>query len=48
VIDPRDPGTRSLVWRAIATGEKNHATKLACKLNNMVRRSIDKYAPKKK
>jgi len=48
VIDLRDPTTRSLVWRAIATDEKSDATKLAGKLDDMVRKSIDKYPPKKK
>jgi hypothetical protein len=48
VIDLRDPTTRSLVWRAIATDEKSDATKIAGKLDDMVRKSIDKYPPKKK
>jgi hypothetical protein len=48
VIDLRDPATRSLVWRAIATDEKSDATKLQGKLDDMVRKSIDKYPPKKK
>ena len=48
VIDLRDPTTRSLVWRAIATDEKRDATKLEGKLHDMVRKSIEKYPPKKK
>jgi hypothetical protein len=48
VIDLRDPTTRSLVWRAIAAEEKSDATKLQGKLNDMVKKSIDKYPPKKK
>jgi hypothetical protein len=48
VIDLRDPGTRSLVWRAIATDEKREAAKLEGKLHDMVRKSIEKYPPKKK
>ena len=48
VIDLRDPTTRSLVWRGIATDEKSDATKLQGKLDDMVRKSIDKYPPKKK
>ena len=48
VIDLRDPTTRSLVWRAIATDEKSDATKLQGKLDDMVRKSIDKYPPKRK
>jgi hypothetical protein len=48
VIDLRDPTTRSLVWRAIAAEEKSDATKIQGKLNDMVKKSIDKYPPKKK
>jgi hypothetical protein len=48
VIDLRDPGTRSLVWRAIAAEEKSDATKIQGKLNDMVKKSIDKFPPKKK
>ena len=44
----RDPATRSLVWRAIAAEEKSDATKIQGKLNDMVKKSIDKYPPKKK
>jgi hypothetical protein len=47
VIDFRDPTTRSLVWRAIASEEKNDASKIEGKLNDMVKKSIDKYPPKK-
>jgi hypothetical protein len=48
VIDLRDPTTRSLVWRAIAPEEKSDATKIQGKLDDMVKKSIDKYPPKKK
>lgn len=48
VIDLRDPTTRSLVWRAIAAEEKSDATKIQGKLDGMVKKSIDKYPPKKK
>jgi hypothetical protein len=48
VIDLRDPGTRSLVWRAIAAQEKSDATKIQGKLDDMVKKSIDKFPPKKK
>ena len=48
VIDLRDPATRSLVWRAIAAEEKSDATKIQGKLDDMVKKSIDKYPPKKK
>jgi hypothetical protein len=48
VIDLRDPTTRSLVWRGIASEEKSDATKIQGKLDDMVKKSIDKYPPKKK
>jgi len=48
VIDLRDPSTRSLVWRGIASEEKSDGTKIEGKLDDMVRKSIDKYPPKPK
>jgi hypothetical protein len=48
VIDLRDPGTRSLVWRSIASEEKSDATKIQGKLDDMVRKSLEKYPPKQK
>ena len=48
VIDLRDATTRSLVWRAIAAEEKSDASKIQGKLDDMVKKSIDKYPPKKK
>ncbi len=48
VIDLRDPTTRSLVWRAIAAEDKSDATKIQGKIDNMVKKSIEKYPPKKK
>lgn len=47
VIDLRDPTTRSLVWRTIAAEDKRDATKIQGKLDSMVKKSIDKYPPKK-
>jgi hypothetical protein len=47
VIDLRDASTRSLVWRAIASQEKNDATKIEGKLDDMVKKSLDRYPPKK-
>ena len=47
VVDLRDPNTRSLVWRAIASEEKNDPTKIAGKLDDMVKKSCEKYPPKK-
>jgi hypothetical protein len=46
VIDLRDPSTRSLVWRAIAREEKRDASKIESRLDDMVRKSFDKYPPK--
>jgi Domain of unknown function (DUF4136) len=48
VIDLRDPGTRSLVWRAIAREEKSDASKVEGKLDDMVKKSFEKYPPKAK
>ncbi len=48
VIDLRDPSTRSLVWRAIAREEKSNAAQIEGKLDDMVRKSIEKYPPKMK
>jgi Domain of unknown function (DUF4136) len=48
VIDLRDPATKSLVWRAIASQDKSDATKLEGKLDDMVKKSIEKYPPKQK
>jgi hypothetical protein len=47
VIDLRDPSTRSLVWRGIASEEKSDAAKLEGKIDSMVKKSIEKYPPKK-
>ena len=46
VIDFRDPSTKSLVWRGIASQEKSDATKIEVKLDDMVKKSIQKYPPK--
>jgi hypothetical protein len=48
VIDLRDPTTRSLVWRGIASEEKRDAVKIESKLEDMVRKSIERYPPKPK
>jgi hypothetical protein len=48
VLDLRDPDTRSLVWRGIAVEEKSNANQLAGKLDDMVKKALDKYPPKKK
>jgi hypothetical protein len=46
-IDLRDTATRSLVWRSVATAEKDTPADLAKKLDDMVKKSIAKYPPKK-
>lgn len=48
VIDLRDATSHSLVWRAIAAEDKSDASKIQGKINDMVKKSIDKYPPKKK
>ena len=47
VVDLRDPATRSLVWRAIAREDKSDPAKIEEKLDDMVKKSIEKYPPKK-
>ena len=47
VIDLRDPTTRSLVWRAIASEEKSDPAKIEGKLDDMVKKAFEKYPPKK-
>ncbi len=46
VIDLRDPSTHSLVWRAISSEEKEDPNKIEGKLDDMVKKSFDKYPPK--
>jgi Domain of unknown function (DUF4136) len=48
VLDLRDPTTRSLVWRAIARVEKNNPQEVEKKLDDMVKKSLEKYPPKPK
>jgi hypothetical protein len=47
VINLRDPSTQSLVWRAIAREEKRDPDQIHGKLDDMVRKSLEKYPPKK-
>jgi len=47
VIDLRDPSTRSLVWRGVATDTEKDPAKVAAKLNDMAKKAIAKYPPKK-
>ena len=45
VIDLRDAAAHSLVWRAIVREEKSDASKVEGKLDDMVKKSIEKYPP---
>jgi hypothetical protein len=47
VIDLRASASRSLVWRGIATDSQQDPSKLAGKLDDMVKKSFAKYPPKK-
>lgn len=46
-IDFHERASQALVWRAIATEEKSEPSDVAKKLDDMVRKAIDKYPPKK-
>ena len=48
VIDLLDAGSRSLIWRSIASEEKSDPNKIEGKLDDMVRKSLEKYPPKRK
>ena len=48
IIDLRDTSKRELVWRAIAVEDKSDPAKISEHLDDMVRKSIEKYPPKKK
>jgi Domain of unknown function (DUF4136) len=48
VIDLRDSSTKALVWRGIAREDKSNASQIEGKLDDMVRKSIEKYPPKPK
>jgi Domain of unknown function (DUF4136) len=47
VIDLRDTGTHSMVWRGIASEDKSNASDIQKKLDSMVKKAIEKYPPKK-
>jgi hypothetical protein len=47
-IDMQDPHRQELVWRAVAVSDQNDPNKLQGKLDAMVKKSFDKYPPKKK
>ena len=48
VIDLRDPSEHALVWRSVAREEKEDPDKIRGKLDDMVKKSLEKYPPKKK
>lgn len=48
VIDLRDPSSHSLLWRGIASEEKSDPAKIQGKIDDMVKKAIEKYPPKKK
>jgi uncharacterized protein DUF4136 len=48
VIDLRDTSTHSLVWRGISSEEKSDPNRIQGKLDDMVKKSLEKYPPKKK
>jgi hypothetical protein len=47
VLDLRDPASGTLVWRGVASDEKTDPAKLEGKIDDMVKKSIDKFPPKK-
>jgi hypothetical protein len=47
VINLRDTSRKELVWRSVAEEEKNDPMQIAQHLDDMVKKSIDKYPPKK-
>lgn len=47
VIDLRDAGAHAMVWRSIASVEKSDAFKVEGKIDDMVRKSLKKYPPKR-
>lgn len=48
VVNLRDHSTHSLVWRGIARQEESDATKIQGKLDDMVKKTLEKYPPKPK
>ncbi len=47
VINLRDAAFKTLVWRTVATADADNPSKIHDKLDDMVRKSMDKYPPKK-
>ena len=48
VIDFRDRATKSLVWRAVSSVEKRNPVKVEDKIDDLVRKALQKYPPKVK
>ena len=48
ILKLRDARKRELVWQAIAVEDKNDPMKIQAALDDMVRKSFEKYPPKKK
>lgn len=48
VIALMDPATRTLVWRVTAVEKKSDTRSLDDKLDDLVRKAMEKYPPKKK
>ncbi|MBA3914001.1 MAG: DUF4136 domain-containing protein, partial [Acidobacteriales bacterium] len=48
VIDLQDAASKSLLWRGVARQDKGNADKIQGSLDEMVRKTLDKYPPKKK
>jgi hypothetical protein len=48
VIDLRDSESRTLVWRAVAHENSRDPATIERKLDDMVKKAVDKYPPKKK
>jgi hypothetical protein len=48
VINMRDTSRRELVWRAIAVEDKSAPAQISEHLDDMVRKAIEKYPPKKR
>ena len=42
-----DPITQAVVWRVTAVEKKNHTRSLDAKLDDLVRKALEKYPPKK-
>jgi len=48
VIDFRDSATKSLVWRAVSSVQKRDPVKVEDKIDDLVRKALQKYPPKVK